>query len=133
MARFEETSTRLLEGMARNEHAIEDMRGELKELRREVKDIRPCGIRARATARVAPTMAVHEGIQTIRAELNRGILTMTEKMREILREEIDPLKKSLARLETAGTYQNWVLGFAAVGIIGTLATLVTLVVSGFPG
>ena len=66
-----------------------------------------------------------------------GFLSITDKIHAgnlaIRKEEIDPLKKSVAGLESTGTYRSWALGIVAIGILGILATLITLVAKGFTG
>ena len=83
------------------------------------------------------THAIHDGILTITNELHRGFLSITDKIHvgnlAIRKEEIDPLKKSVAGLESTRTYQSWAVGIVAIGILAVLATLIALVAKGFTG
>jgi len=55
-------------------------------------------------------------------------LTGFQTLAREVRQELDPLKRSLAGLEATRTYQNWMLGIITVGAFGMMATLVAFLV-----
>ena len=133
MARVEENTKRALDGMEANEDAIESVRNEVHDVRGEIQDVRS-EIR-RVDDKL--THAIHDGILTITNELHRGFLSITDKIHAgnlaIRKEEIDPLERSVAGLESTRTYQSWAVGIVAIGIFAVLATLIALVAKGFTG